>query len=168
MRPMQAEIQARDKALEIMKKKKEIDHLAELARSKQEKEEMPNLSQASSSAKVKEPNPSKAKKRKAKRRNKNPPPPPPPPTKNHQQGILPNPITMCHHCRKIGHIRPLSQECERHGTCGNFGKREKYRHVRKAWVEKPKNRKSPPRIKKIWGAVFAPIDVTPTSPKESP
>ena len=92
IRLMQAQIQIRDKALEITKKK-EIDHLAELARSKQEiegmikevlpfsKEEMPNLSQASSSAKVKEPNPSKAKKRKAKRRNKNPPPPPP--TKNH-------------------------------------------------------------------------------------
>ena len=43
MRLMQAEIQARDKALEITKKK-EIDHLAELARSKQEKEEMPDLS----------------------------------------------------------------------------------------------------------------------------
>ena len=62
MQLMQAEIQARDKALEITKKK-EIDHLAELARSKQEnegmskevfpfsKEEMPDLSQASSSAK---------------------------------------------------------------------------------------------------------------------
>ena len=55
MRLMQAEIQARDKALEITKKK-EIDHLAELAKSKQEfegmsndvfpfsKEEIPNLS----------------------------------------------------------------------------------------------------------------------------
>ncbi|TXG48740.1 hypothetical protein EZV62_024615 [Acer yangbiense] len=132
IRLMQAEIQARDKALEITKKK-EIGHLVELARSKQEKEEMLDLSQASSSAKVKEPNPSKAKRRKAKRRNKNPLPlpPPPPPTKNHQQGIISNPITMCHHCHTIGHIRPLSQEYERHGTRGNFEKREKYRHVRK-------------------------------------
>ena len=41
MRLMQAEIQTRDKALEIMKTK-EVDHLAKLARSKQEKEEMPD------------------------------------------------------------------------------------------------------------------------------
>ncbi|KAK1576178.1 hypothetical protein Q3G72_011547 [Acer saccharum] len=49
IRLMQAQIQIRDKALEITKKK-EIDHLAEFARSKKEKEEMPDFSQASSSA----------------------------------------------------------------------------------------------------------------------
>ena len=147
MRLMQAEIQTRDKALEIMKTK-EVDHLAKLARSKQEREEMPDLSQASSSAKVKEPNPSKARRRKAKRRNENPPPPPP--TKNHQEGIIPNSITMCHHCHTIGHFRPPNQENERHGTQGNFRHRETYRHVRKVWVEKPRNRRSPPRIRKIW------------------
>jgi len=147
------------KLLELTKKT-ELDHLAELAKAKQEieammmeaiqlpKEERLNISQGDSSAEVKKTSANKAKRRKAKRKSKKPPPPPS--TKTHQQGIIPNPITVCHHCYKIGHIRPLGQEYERHGTRENFNYRENYRHVRKVWVEKSRSRRSPPRIRKIW------------------
>ena len=142
------------KLLELTKKK-ELDHLAELAKAKQEieakltkaiqlpKEEKLNISQGDSSAEVKKPNTNKAR-----RKSKNPPPPHP--TKTHQQGIIPNPITVCHHCDKICHIRPKGQEYETRGTRENFKYRENYRHVRKVWVEKSRSRKSPPRIRKIW------------------
>ena len=137
-----------------------MDHLVELARAKQEieammlevnqlpKEEKIAMGQENPSADVKKPSPSKARRKRAKKKSKQPPTPPP--TKTHQQGIIPNPITVCHHCYEIGHIRLLGQEYERHGTRENFKHRENYRHVRKVWVEKSRNRRSPPRIRKIW------------------
>ena len=70
------------------------------------------MSQGNPSANIKKPSPSKSRRKRAKKKSKQPLPPPQ--TKTDQQGIIPNPITVCYNSYKI------CQEYERHGTRENF------------------------------------------------